>query len=109
MKIIGLLILCSFLMACAASQHVDLVEPYLKKIEALESEKEKIQSKEYLSEIDKVRIEYIDVEIDRITLEANDVSKRFEENNRDIYETKNFYPSGDHTIPGGDHPIKKIR
>ncbi len=66
------------------------------------SEKEKIQSKEYLSEIDKVRIEYIGVEIDRITLETNDVSKRFEENNRDIYETKNFYEEG-------DHPIKKIR
>tara|TARA_B110000483_G_scaffold65268_1_gene81556 strand:- start:1617 stop:1790 length:174 start_codon:yes stop_codon:yes gene_type:complete len=55
-----------------------------------------------LSEIDKIRIEYIDIEIDRITLEANDVSKRFEKNNRDIYESKNFYENN-------DHPIKKIR
>jgi hypothetical protein len=101
-KTIGLLTLCSFLVACAAAQNLNLVEPYLKQIEVLESEKKKNQSKGCLSEIDKIHIEYIDIEIDRITLEVNDVSKRFEKNNSDIYETKNFYENN-------DHPIKKTR
>ena len=86
--------------ACgAATEHLDLVQPYMDQINQLQSEKEEILNKDELTEIDKSKIENIDEEIDRITDDVNSVSRRYEEKNREKFETKNFYEGDRDTDP----------
>mgnify|MGYP000014330766 CR=1 FL=1 len=83
---------CWLCLSCgASSDHLSLVHPYMEKIETLQSEKESIYLKDELSEIDRARLEYIDSEIERVTQEVNEVSRRYGEAHLEEYETSNFY------------------
>ncbi len=77
-----------------ASEHLEIVRPYLNQIETLEAQKVALigdRDLTDLSEEDQSIIDYLDSEIARVREQANDASRNYEINNRDNFETKNFY------------------
>ena len=107
MRIIILYILvCFSIFGCGvASQHLEVVRPFLEKIDSLENEKEKIEAKNKLTSNDKDRIDYINEEIIRLTDEANAASREYADHNRESYETDNFYNGGNAVeVLFGDSP-----
>ena len=97
--LLGILIVFIVLACGAATEHLELVQPYMDQIHQLQSEKDEILDKDELTEIDKLKIENIDEEIDRISDDVNEVSRRYEEKNRETFETKNFYEGDRDTDP----------
>ena len=100
------IVVCFSIFGCGvASQHLEVVRPFLEKIDPLETEKEKIEAKKNLTFNDKGRIDYINEEIIRLTDEANAASREYADHNRESYETDNFY-NGSNTaeVLFGDSP-----
>lgn len=101
MNKIYLILICIMVASCGvASEHLEIVRPYLNQIETLEAQKVALLRDRDLTDLsdqDQSKIDYLDSEIARVTEQANDASRNYEINNRDNFETKNFY-KGDNTF-----------